>query len=260
MKDIVPELKIEQIKKLALDGERLDGRSLDQFREFTIEKDIIGTAEGSARLKLGGTEVLVGVKIGLGKPYSNKPDHGMLATSVELKSIAHHTFEPFQATTKAKAIEISRVVDRGIRESGMIDLEKLCMEPGKKVWMANLDIMVLDFDGNIFDASTLGALAALKDIIVPASNFDLGEDFQLPLGEMPVSTTFVKIGDHIMLDPTATEEAVADARLTVTTDTLGNLRAMQKGLSGVLYYEDVTKAIKDSISIGNMIRETVRGN
>ncbi len=257
MKDMVPELKLMQIKKLALDGKRLDGRALGEFRKFTIEKNIIGTAEGSARVRLGGTEVLVGIKVGMGKPYSNKPDHGMLATSVELRSIAHHTFDPFQTTNKAKAIEISRVVDRGIRESGMIDLESLCLEPGKKVWSVNLDIMVLDHDGNIFDASTLGALAALSDTVVPASDFDLGDDFQLPVGEMPVSTTFVKIGEHVFLDPTATEEAVADARLTITTDTCGSLRAMQKGLSGVLYYEEVTKAIQDSIITGKMVRETL---
>ena len=61
-----------------------------------------------------------------------------------------------------------------------------------------------------------------------------------------------------MIDPTGVEEAVADARLTITTDASGDIRAMQKGLSGALYYEDVTKAIEYSIKTGNNIREIIQ--
>ncbi len=256
MKDIVPDLKVEQIKRLAASGGRLDGRGLDQFRDIEIQRDVLGSAEGSARIKLGKTELIVGIKVGMGQPYSNKPDHGMLATSVELKPIAHHSFD--QNITKPMSIEISRVVDRGIRESGMIDLKSLCLESGRKCWMVNLDIMVLNFDGNLIDASTIGSLVALSGTTVPASLFDLGEDFPLPIGNMPISTTFVKIGEHILIDPTGTEEAVADARLTITTDASGDMRAMQKGLSGALYYEDVTKAIEHSIKTGKNIREIIQ--
>ncbi len=256
MKEIIPELKIEHIKRLAAGGNRADGRSLGQFREMSIERDVIGTAEGSARVKLGKTDILVGVKIELGAPYPNHPDEGMLKTTLELRQIAHHSFDPGQM--KNRAIELSRVVDRGVRESRMIDMKKLCIEPGKKVWMVYLDIQVLDYDGNLFDAATIGSIATLTGARVPASAFGLGEDFPLPLSEMPISTTFVKIDGHIMLDPTATEEAVADARLTVTMDSQGNLRAMQKGLSGAFYYEEITTAIENSIKTGNSIREIIR--
>ena len=117
----------------------------------------------------------------------------------------------------------------------MIDLEKLCIEPGKEVWINFVDIYVLDYDGNLFDAAFLGAVAALKTAMVPAKANDKGEDFPLPIQHMPISVTAVQIENSILVDPTLDEEKVAAARLTVTTDENGDLRAMQKGLTGALY-------------------------
>ena len=53
------------------------------------------------------------------------------------------------------AIELARVVDRGIRESKAIDLKKLCIDPGKKVFMVFVDVYVLDHDGNLIDAAAM---------------------------------------------------------------------------------------------------------
>ena len=42
---------------------------------------------------------------------------------------------------------MARVVDRGIRESKAIDLEKLCVEAGKLVFVVFVDVYVLNHDG-----------------------------------------------------------------------------------------------------------------
>ena len=252
----IPAIKRELIHKLGLRGCREDDRPLDQFRPIAFDTDAIGTAEGSARLKLGKTDVLVGVKLQPGDPYPDRPDQGVLMTGCELKPMAHPGFEA--GAPSDESVEIARVVDRGIRESNMIDMGELCIEPGKKVWLVFLDIQVINYDGNLFDAATMASLLALHNTTVPASRFGLGEDLPLPVNSWPVTTTFVKIRELLFADPTFTEELAADARFTVSIDDNGHLRAMQKGLKGALTYDDAIRALDMAQKLSADIRSRLQ--
>ena len=68
MSSLLTRVKLKQIEQSIENGKRLDQRDLSDFREFTIDQGVIEKAEGSAKVFLGKTEILVGVKIGLGKP------------------------------------------------------------------------------------------------------------------------------------------------------------------------------------------------
>ena len=72
-KTVLDELKRTQILELLEQGKRIDGRALDEPREISIEINAIPKANGSAKLRLGETEVLCGVKIQPDKPF---PDVG----------------------------------------------------------------------------------------------------------------------------------------------------------------------------------------
>jgi exosome complex component RRP42 len=50
------------------------------------------------------------------------------------------------------------------------------------------------------------------------------------------------------MDPQLEEERVANARLTITIDESGAIRAMQKGLSGSFTIKEVNKIIESSIT------------
>ena len=50
---VISEIKKDFIYNLLLKGERIDGRSFDQYREISIERDVIRKAEGSALGKAG---------------------------------------------------------------------------------------------------------------------------------------------------------------------------------------------------------------
>jgi exosome complex component RRP42 len=254
-RSIVSEIKRDHIHKLIADGKRVDGRSWDQFREISIETNVVETAEGSARIRIGNTEVIVGVKMSVGEPFADTPNKGVLSTNAELIPMASPNFE--SGPPDENSIELARVVDRGIRESQMIELDKLCIEPGKKVWINFVDIYVLDFDGNLFDACSLGAVAAINSAVVPAAANNLGEDYPMPVTCLPVSVTAVQIENSILVDPSLDEEKVAAARLTVTTDDNGDLRAMQKGLSGALTLEQVKTIIETSRRLGAEIRKLI---
>lgn len=253
--DVVSEIRKDYIASLVSSGRRLDGRGLDEIREVKVDRDVVGQAEGSARVEIGRTKVIVGVKVDLGKPYPDHPDKGVLTTNAELNPMASPTFDLMQPNTKA--IELARVVDRGIRESGCIDLGKLCIEPGEKAWVVYVDIHVLDYDGNLFDASGIGAVAALRRTVVKAREKGVGEDFELPVRSVPIPVTSVKIGGSMLVDPGVDEETIADARITVTTDEEGHVRAMQKGLGGSLTMDDVRQTVKLSQDIGKVLRPQV---
>ncbi len=250
---IVPIIKRDYISKLAEQGKRIDGRRFDEYRKIEIETNVVNKAEGSARVKIGNTQVLTGIKMDVGEPYSDSPESGVLTTAAELIPLASPDFEA--GPPRENAIELARVVDRGVRESEVIELDKLCLEPGEKVWIVFIDIHILDYDGNLFDAASLASLAALSTTIVPAARLEVGEDYQLLLKEPPISCTSVKFDNFVVMDPSLDEEEIADARLTVATDKNGDIRAMQKGLNGSFTREEIQKVIKVSLDNGREIRK-----
>jgi exosome complex component RRP42 len=186
---------------------------------------------------LGKSKVLAGIKIEIGEPFPDTPEEGVLTVNAELVPLASPSFEA--GPPSEAAIELSRVVDRGIRESKAIDLKSLVIQKGKKVQVVYVDVYVLDHDGNLIDAASMAALAALVNARVAkmeAKGDDVvvkGAQHQLPLNNYPVAVTFAKIDKTIVVDPCLQEEQVMNARFTVTIDKNGNICAMQKGgLSG----------------------------
>lgn len=254
--EFVAALKKDYVHDLALKEQRVDGRKPEERRQLTITPNPIGTADGSAMVQLGNTRIFVGVKIGVGAPFADRPKEGVIITNAELIPMASPSFEvgpPSQAS-----IEVARVVDRGIRESKMIDLTELCITEGQKVWMVNIDIHTIDYDGNLFDAALAGAVAALKLTVLPVKAKGFGEkDTPLKIHHTPTSVTAVKIGKSIFVDPQHDEETVAEARLTATVDEHGALRAMQKGLPGSFSVDEVKYVIKVCQQIAHDTRETI---
>ncbi|MFQ6012336.1 MAG: exosome complex protein Rrp42 [Thermoplasmata archaeon] len=256
MVEVVHELTRSHIQRLAEAGKRIDGRGLEEHRPVTVEKGYIESAEGSARVHLGATDLLVGVKMELGSPYADRPESGVLITVAELRPGASPTFE--LGPPKPQAIELARVVDRGIRATDTVDVAKLGIEPGEKVWLLFIDIHVLDYEGNLFDAGNYAALAALMNTTVPnATKLGEGKDAPLEVEHQPISVTAAKIGDAIFIDPSLEEERIADARLTVITDEKGHIRAMQKGLRGSFTVEEVDQIVSLSQKIGKEIRKLI---
>lgn len=249
---VLSEIKRSFIIKQMKEGKRGDGRKPDEHREIKIQTNYVPRAEGSALVELGKTRILVGIKIDAGEPFPDTPNQGVLTTNVELLPMAFPTFE--SGPPNEMSIEVARVVDRGIRESKMVDFEKLVIEPGKKVWIVFVDINVLDFDGNLFDACSYGVVSALKTATLPGSKFG-GTDSPLPINNTPVSVTIVKLDDVIVCDPDLEEEQMSSTRVTITTTEDGHIRAMQKGDTGYFNMEEIRKAIKMSSDTGSIIRE-----
>ncbi|MBN2111774.1 exosome complex protein Rrp42 [Candidatus Woesearchaeota archaeon] len=236
----------EHILNALAKGMRFDGRKPEDFREITVEYGVTKSAEGSARVKIGDTEIIAGVKMGVETPYPDTQDKGNLMVNAELLPLSSPDFEP--GPPGMEAIELARVVDRGIRESGAIDVKALCITEGEKVWSVMIDICTINSDGNLIDASALAAIAALKDAKFPKyedEKIDYMEktDKALPLKKEPVTVTVFKIDSQFIVDPTDEEEKNADARLTAAIIKDGTICAMQKGGDTPLNVDEIDKML-----------------
>ena len=259
MHDVLSEIERRFIVSLASKERRVDGRMLKEMRPVTIETGLIKKAEGSAKVSLGETKVIAGVKAELGSPFPDEPNKGVITCNAELIPLASPVFEV--GPPQEDAIELARVVDRGIRESEMINLEKLCVIPGEKVWVLFVDLYILDDNGNLFDASSYAAVAALLTTKIPEVEVNgdnvviRDERMLLPIDEVPVSITFSRVGGRLLLDPTIDEEKAMDCRFTIVTDKEDNVVAVQKSGDGILSERDISEALEVAIEKGREIRE-----
>ena len=250
----LPNINKKQIESFLGNDKRLDGRKPFDYRDVTIETNISNNAEGSARVKIGKTDVIVGVKLGTQEPYTDHEDEGTMMTGMEYSPASGSRYE--SGPPRINAIETARVVDRGIRESGFIDWKKLCIVEGEKVWSIFIDIYSINDDGNILDASAIGAVVALKMARLPEldkeNNIKYGEftDKGLPLTEnTPFTMTFYKIGDKLLIDPNRDEQDAADSRLTLGIAKVGKeyiISSSQKGEITPLTGEDLKQIIEQS--------------
>ena len=243
-----PHITAERITEYLEHGKRFDGRKFDEFRKIEIETGVSNKAEGSARVKIGNTEVIVGVKMDLATPYPDSPDKGNLMVTAELLPLSSKRFE--LGPPSIEAIELARIIDRMVRESKFIELEKLCIKEGEKVWNIFIDIYSINADGNLLDAAGIGTIVALKNAKIPKYDekkekvmFGEWTKDKIPTKkEVPLSITVHKIGSHFVIDPTQEEEDISETRVTVGSHE-GTIYSMQKGDHFSLSTEDFEKIL-----------------
>jgi exosome complex component RRP42 len=262
---VVPKIKQQYILNLLEKGKRLDNRNFDEMRPIKIKTGIIPNAEGSAEVHLGDTIVLTGVKMSITNPYPDQPDKGTLIVNSEFPPVASPDFEP--GPPDENAIELARIIDRGLRKPEAIDFSSLCIIPSKKVYGVWIDIYVLNHNGNLVDAAGISTLAALlntkyrKAEVNQQGEVVLKDELvNLKIINYPVYLTFGKILNYILLDMNLEEEIMSQGRLTVIISGEGKICGLQK--SGIGYFElnELEFAIKKSLSMYQSIKDLILKN
>ena len=247
--------------QLLKNGKRIDGRDLLEFRKIKAEINKIKKAEGSALINIGNTSVIAGVKLSIDEPFKDSPTEGILIVESEFSPVASPEFEPGPPTEDS--IELARVVDRGIRESKLIDVEKLCIKEGEKVWTCNIDIHILNNDGNLIDAAFLASVLALKNAKLP--EYDIEKDeinrenllSPLPLKNyFPLMITVCKLDDYLFLDPTYDEEEFLESKVSICVRDDNVITAVQKQNSYGIEFEK----LEEIFSIAMKSREKILSN
>lgn len=258
--DILMELQRTKVTESLAKGTRVSGRKWDEYRKIEVLTHVSENANGSARVKLGNTDVIAGVKFGIGTPYPDSPDEGSISVGLELTPLASPLFEvgPPQPTE----IELARVVDRAIRESHCVDLGSLCLVPGEKVLSLFVDIYAVNDDGNLMDASSMAALAALNDTRlskIEDNAIVYGEyDGMLKMANQPLLTTTVKAGNQLMADADIGEEKAQFARFSFGSTEKGVLTAFQKGGTGSFTTDELEQSIEMGLKNAKNLRKILK--
>ncbi|KAH9312287.1 hypothetical protein KI387_027322 [Taxus chinensis] len=219
--------------------QRIDGRRPFDFRRLSIK---FGREDGAAEVQLGQTHVMGIVTGQVLQPYRDRPNEGTLAVFTEFSPMADPAFEV--GRPGEFAVELGRIIDRGLRESRAVDTESLCILAGKAVWALRVDLHILDNGGNLVDAASVAALAALLSFRRPECSVggqdgqeitihppEIREPLPLIIHHLPIAVTFAFFGegDMVVLDPNYKEETVMGGRMTITMNVHGDVCAVQKG-------------------------------
>ena len=259
MESVIWDVKTDRILSLAKEGKRADGRKLDEYRKIVVEKNISDNADGSAKVRIGETEVIAGVKMVPGTPYPDSPNEGTISVGAELLPLANPAFEV--GPPREAAIELARVVDRGIRESKALDFKGLCIREGELVWIAFVDFYVSNDDGNMFDTASIAALAAMNEAKIPKLEDDkiVKHEYsgKLKLSKQPLLSTYAKVAAKIFLDPSLVEEKSMTARFSSAVADDDTLCAFQKGEKGYFKEAEIEQCIDLAFKNTKEIRKLV---
>jgi exosome complex component RRP42 len=263
---IIPKIKLDTILNVVTKGFHIDKRPLLNYRNIEVVKNVAPNADSSVLVKLGHTQVLVGIKVDVGQPFPDNPEEGVLIVNAEYIPAASPSFEP--GPPDENAIELARVIDRSLRESKAIALDRLLIIPGKKTWIIWLDIYVLDHDGNLVDAAMIGSMLALAQLKIPYFEVDqvtgsIKIDKSRYAGSLSINryvatVTVYKVGDVLLVDPTAEEEAIASASISISVSEEGNIVGMQKRGMGFFTEKEIEQAIDISLHKGKELIELMK--
>ncbi|KAF6099264.1 exosome component 7 [Phyllostomus discolor] len=144
---------------------RVDGRGCEDYRGVEVETDVVSNTSGSARVRLGHTDILVGVKAEMGTPKLEKPNEGYLEFFVDCSANATPEFEGRGGDDLGT--EIANTLYRIFHNKSSVDLEALCISPREHCWVLYVDVLLLECGGNLFDAISIAVKAALFNTRIP---------------------------------------------------------------------------------------------
>lgn len=134
---------------------RLDGRAPNDIRpaELSIKRNETST---TCEVHLGSTIVTAEVVGKIAQPYPDRPDEGFLQFNTDVIGLN-------DTAASISFSEISRALERIIRDSRSLDTDSLCIVSGEKVWEIRCEVRVVDGSGgNVMDAAILSTMTALR--------------------------------------------------------------------------------------------------
>jgi exosome complex component RRP43 len=230
----------QYFERFLRDGLRLDGRALNVSRAVTVAVQTNPSADASAVIKVGGTSIMAGVRLEVMIPKETAPEDGSVVVNVEMTSLSYPDYRPGKQT--ATVHTITQALNDLFLRNKVFDTKQLCISPGQAVWVAYLDLYILDACGSLMDACLLAAVAALLSTTLPAVHVtDEGnverdstegpsagaalapQGTPLALSCTPTALTCGVYGQHLIPDPDHEEEALMDATITTIINEHGQL-------------------------------------
>ncbi|KAI8798438.1 exosome complex component RRP45 [Biomphalaria glabrata] len=254
----------EFILKCIAQHKRLDGRSAYDYRDIRIA---FGVSLGCCHVELGKTRVLAQVSCEVGQPKQTRPHDGVLFVNVEMSPMACPSFEAGRQSEEG--VELSRLMERCLKESRCMDLESLCIVAGEKAWHIRVDIHVLNHEGNILDCASIAAISALAHFRRPDVTVQ-GEEIRIhsmedrtpvPLSihhfPLLVSFTFFSQGKHMLVDPSEKEEKVMEGKMVIGMNKHREICTLQVTGQMLLLKEQVLRCSNIAVTKVTVITELI---
>ncbi|KAL4672622.1 hypothetical protein H8957_009551 [Semnopithecus entellus] len=254
----------------ALEDLRVDGRGCEDYRCVEVETDVVSNTSGSARVKLGHTDILVGVKAEMGTPKLEKPNEGYLEFFVDCSANATPEFEGRGGDDLGT--EIANTLYRIFNNKSSVDLKTLCISPREHCWVLYVDVLLLECGGNLFDAISIAVKAALFNTSIPrvqvledeegSKDIELSDDpydcIRLSVENVPCIVTLCKIGYRHVVDATLQEEACSLASLLVSVTSKGVVTCMRKVGKGSLDPESIFEMMETGKRVGKVLHASLQ--
>ena len=201
--------------------ERADGRSANELRPITIERNISRYAEGSAFIKWGNTHVLCTATVEEKVPpfMRGSGDGWVTAEYSMLPRSTHQRMQRDSSKGKinGRASEIQRLIGRSLRAS--VDMGLL----GERSILIDCD--VIQADGGTRTASITGGYVALLDALRFIVIYE-------KLSVIPVKTQIAavsagKVSGSVLLDLCYEEDSAAEADTNLVMTSMGSFAEFQ---------------------------------
>ncbi|CAN6707967.1 unnamed protein product [Malus baccata var. baccata] len=242
---------------------RSDGRKRLTPRPINVKTGVISQANGSARVRMGATDVIASVKAELGRPTALQPDKGKVFINVDCSPTAAPMFEGRGG--EELSAELSVALRHCLLGGAGIELSSLVVVEGKICWDLYIDGLVVSSDGNLLDALGAAIKAALSNTGIPRVNVAAGasgdeqpevdvsdEEFlQFDTSKVPVIVTLTKVGKHYIVDATSEEESQMSSAVSISVNRQGHICGLTKrGGAGV-----DPSIILDMVSVAKTVSE-----
>ncbi len=212
------------ISGLLYSGGRLvrpDDRGLSELRRVEIIPGYISSAEGSALIRLGETQVICTASVDDGvPPFLKGMGKGWITSEYAMIPRATETRSPRESTRGrqgGRTMEIQRLIGRSLR--AIMDLEAL---GERTVW---IDCDVIRADGGTRTASITGAMVALG---LAARKLEQQKTLRRnPLKDYVAAISVGIVGGQILLDLSYAEDSSAEVDMNVVMTGMGRLVEVQ---------------------------------
>ncbi|PLW19924.1 hypothetical protein PCANC_00411 [Puccinia coronata f. sp. avenae] len=236
------------------EGSRLDQRALYEQRPLSLSFADDGH---SVDCSLGSTRVAAHVSASITKPWSDRPFEGLFQVSSEIHPLANFSYDTGRSSDNE--IQISRMLDKSLSRSGVIDKEALCILAGQMVWSIRLDLHFLNDEGNLLDCASIAAIAALQTFQRPDVTL-VGEEITihslqervpvpLTLHHTPICVTFGFFDVNankpsVVLDPSYLEEQLSTGTITLALNPQKEICVINKSGGVPLSIDEIMNVVK----------------
>ncbi|KAH8929080.1 ribosomal protein S5 domain 2-like protein [Atractiella rhizophila] len=143
-------------------GVRPDGRTFEEFRECSTNNNSITTAKSSCLVRKGDTTKW--------ESEIGRENVGWIVPNVDLPAMSSSRFRPGPPSEEAQIL--SHRLKTLLLSPPIVPLESLVIEKGKLCWVLYIDVLCINYDGNVWDAIVESVWSSLRTLRLPKAIYD----------------------------------------------------------------------------------------